>query len=164
MVTARSAGLLIHRVRDGGVEILLAHPGGPYWSGKDEHAWSIPKGEYEDGDDPRVAAYREFAEELGGPPPPGAAIELGELRQPGGKLVRVWAVAGDFDAAAARSNTFEMEWPPRSGTLRRFPEVDRAEWFNLEAARRKLHKGQVPFVDRLVAALGVHRDGEPGGT
>jgi len=162
MAPVRSAGLLVHRAGSGGVEILLVHPGGPFWAGKDEHAWSIPKGEYEAGDDPRDAAFREFEEELGGPPPSGTAVDLGELKQPGGKLVRIWAVAGDFDAAAARSNTFDMEWPPRSGVVRRFPEVDRAEWFDLDKARRKLHKGQVPFVDRLLAALGGQNHVELG--
>lgn len=163
MAPVRSGGLLVHRAGSGGVEILLVHPGGPFWAGKDEHAWSIPKGEYEAGDDPRKAAFREFEEELGGPPPSGTAVDLGELKQPGGKLVRIWAMAGDFDAATARSNTFEMEWPPRSGVFRRFPEVDRAEWFDLDTARRKLHKGQVPFVERLLAALGGQNDVELGG-
>jgi predicted NUDIX family NTP pyrophosphohydrolase len=125
--------------------------GGPFWMKKDEGAWSIPKGEYEPGDDPLIAAQREFEEELGSPPPLATYRPLGSIRQKGGKLVTVWAVEGDFDASAAVSNTFEIEWPPRSGLLKSFPEVDRADWFTLDVARTKLVKGQIPFLDRLVA-------------
>jgi len=125
--------------------------GGPFWMKKDEGAWSIPKGEYEPGDDPLIAAQREFEEELGSPPPLATYRPLGSIRQQGGKLVTVWAVEGDFDASAAVSNTFEIEWPPGSELLKSFPEVDRADWFTLDVARTKLVKGQIPFLDRLVA-------------
>lgn len=150
-----SAGLLLYRrdVAHGALEVLLVHPGGPFWAKKDEHAWSIPKGEYEPEEDALAAARREFAEELGVEAPLGATVLLGELRQSGGKRVTAWAVEGDLDASAAVSNSFEMEWPPRSGRQQSFPEVDRAEWFDLDEARTKLHKGQVPFVDLLLAAL-----------
>jgi predicted NUDIX family NTP pyrophosphohydrolase len=150
-----SAGLLLHR-RDGtsgAIEVLLVHPGGPFWAKKDEHAWSIPKGEYEPDEDALAAAHREFAEELGVEAPAGPAVSLGELRQSGGKRVSAWAIEGDLDVSTAVSNTFEMEWPPRSGRLQSFPEVDRAEWFTLDDARTKLHQGQVPFVDALLAQL-----------
>lgn len=150
-----SAGLLLFRRdgADGTVEVLLVHPGGPFWAKKDDAAWSVPKGEYGPDEDALVAARREFAEELGSAAPDGPVLPLGELRQSGGKRVTVWAVEADFDAATARSNTFEMEWPPRSGVLQSFPEVDRAEWFTLDLARSKLHKGQRPFVDLLLEAL-----------
>jgi len=131
--------------------VLLAHMGGPFWVKKDEGAWSIPKGEYQPGDDPLIAARREFAEELGSPPPQATYRPLGSIRQRGGKLVTVWAVEGDFDASAAVSNTFEIEWPPGSELLKSFPEVDRAGWFTVDVARTKLVKGQVPFLDHLVA-------------
>lgn len=147
----RSAGLLLYRRRRGAVEVLLVHPGGPYWAKKDEGAWSVPKGEYEEGDDPLDHAIREFGEELGTDPPDASgALFLGELRQPGGKLVSAWALEGDLDVAAVASNTFTMEWPPRSGRTAEFPEVDRAEWFDPDTARRKLLRGQVTFVDRLM--------------
>jgi predicted NUDIX family NTP pyrophosphohydrolase len=153
---ARSAGLLLYRtIAAGAIEVLLAHPGGPFWAGKDEGAWSVPKGEYGPGDDPLTAAYREFREETGFEAPVGAAVSLGELKQPGGKRVTVWALEGDLDVAHARSNTFELEWPPRSGTVRAFPEVDRVEWAGVSRARTKLLKGQVPFLDRLLDALGT---------
>jgi predicted NUDIX family NTP pyrophosphohydrolase len=144
-----SAGLLLHRDGADGPEVLIAHMGGPFWARKDDGGWSIPKGEYDDGDDPLAAAEREFAEELGAPAPPGARVDLGEVRQSSGKRVRVWAVRGDFDATGITSNTFEIEWPPRSGRMQAFPEVDRAAWFGLDEARRKLVRGQVAFLDRL---------------
>ena len=125
--------------------------GGPFWVKKDEGAWSIPKGEYEPGDDPLIAAQREFEEELGSAPPQSTYRPLGSIRAQGGKIVTVWAVEGDFDASAAVSNTFEIEWPPGSGLLKSFPEVDRADWFTLDVARLKLVKAQIPFLDRLVA-------------
>ncbi len=147
----QSAGLLPYRFGAARVlEVLVVHPGGPFWANKDDGAWSIAKGEYELGEDPRHAADREFAEELGLEPPEGPRIDLGELRQPSGKRVRVWAVEGDFDVDAIVSNEFELEWPPRSGETRSFPEVDRAAWTSAAAARRKLSKGQAGFVDRLV--------------
>lgn len=146
----RSAGILLWRSRDGAREVLLVHPGGPFWAKKDLGAWSIPKGEHDEDEDPRACAVREFAEELGSQLPAGAALEdLGEVRQRGGKVVRAWAAQGDVDATAVASNTFEIEWPPRSGRMAEFPEVDRAEWFALDEARRRILPAQAPFLDRL---------------
>jgi predicted NUDIX family NTP pyrophosphohydrolase len=144
-----SAGLLIHRRVDAGVEVFLVHPGGPFWKNKDAGAWSLPKGEYADGEDALAAAQREFAEETGLPLPAGEFVPLGEVRQAAGKVVTAWAVAGDFDAASIVSNKFSMEWPPRSGRMQEFPEVDRAGWFALEAAREKLLAAQCELLDRL---------------
>src|SRR5215212_11434827 len=144
-----SAGLLLYRVRDGRLEVLIAHMGGPFWQNKDDRGWSIIKGECEQHEDPFVAACREFAEETGKAPPDGPAIDLGEVRQPSGKRIRAWAIEGDFDPAVVRSNTFTLEWPPRSGTRREFPEIDRAAWFDTASARGKLVKGQVPFIEAL---------------
>lgn len=153
-MVARSAGLLLYRVsEDGVVEVLLAHPGGPFWARKDAGAWSIPKGEYERSDDALAAARREFREEIGLDPPAGEPVPLGEHRQPSGKRVTAWALAGDLDVTDAASNTFEIEWPRGSGTMREFPEVDRAEWMPVEQARGKLLKGQVVFLDALVELL-----------
>jgi predicted NUDIX family NTP pyrophosphohydrolase len=151
----RSGGLLLYRwSAQGETEVLLVHPGGPYWARRDDGAWSLPKGEYEGNEDPLEAAIREFREELGvAPPDVHSPAFLGELRQASGKLVRAWALEGSFDVEAVRSNTFAIEWPPRSGAMREFPEVDRAAWFGLEAARRKLVAGQVGFVDRLSKQL-----------
>ena len=146
-----SAGLLLYRARDGVVEVLIAHPGGPFWARKDDGAWSIPKGEYTDGEDPWAAAQREFFEELALTVPPGPRIDFGSLKQPSGKVVTAFAVEGDLDVAEARSNTFEMEWPRGSGKMREFPEVDRVGWFAVAQARTKLLKGQLPFLDRLMA-------------
>lgn len=146
-----SAGVLIYRVRSGVIEVLIAHPGGPFWARKDDGAWSIPKGEYSDGDDPWSVAQREFAEELGLPVPDGPRIDFGAVRQPSGKVVTAFAVRGDLDVTDAHSNTFEMEWPRGSGTLREFPEVDRVGWFPVAQARTKLLKGQRVFLDRLLA-------------
>jgi predicted NUDIX family NTP pyrophosphohydrolase len=161
---ARSAGLLLYRTTaEGAVEVLIAHPGGPFWAGKDEGAWSVPKGEYDPGDDPLTVAFRELREETGFDAPASAAISLGELKQPGGKRVTVWALEGDLDVAHATSNTFELEWPPRSGELREFPEVDRVEWAGVGRARTKLLKGQVPFLDRLLDALGAAGPTGPDG-
>ena len=129
--------------------------GGPFWVNKDDGAWSIPKGEYDPGEDPFSAARREFEEELGSPPPLAVYRALGSITVPSGKLVTVWAVEGDFDVSAAISNTFEIEWPPRSGRLTSFPEVDRVDWFTLEVARTKLVRGQQAFLDRLVADPGA---------
>ena len=149
-----SAGLLVYRRGDDGLEVLLVHPGGPYWAKKDDGAWSIPKGEYEPDEDPLQVALREFEEETGkAPPDPASAVSLGELRQPSGKVVSAWAVEGDVDVAEVHSNTFEMEWPPRSGRTQEFPEVDRAGWFGPEAARRKLLRGQLGFIERLLELL-----------
>lgn len=150
-----SAGLLLYRRgAGGGVEVLLVHPGGPFWARKDAGAWSIPKGEYADGDDAAARAEQEFAEELGRAAPAGARTDLGEVRQAGGKRVRAWAVHGDFDADTAVSNVFDMRWPPGSDDIRTFPEVDRAAWFSLPEARRKLVAGQRPLLDRLEDELG----------
>jgi predicted NUDIX family NTP pyrophosphohydrolase len=150
----RSAGLLLYRRRDGAVELLLVHPGGPLWARRDAGAWSIPKGEVGQGEDPRAVALREFEEETGHPPPRGELVALGEIRQRGGKLVSAWAAAGDLDPAAITSNTFTLEWPPRSGNRREFPEIDRAGWFDPATAREKLLAAQAELVDRLLAALG----------
>jgi predicted NUDIX family NTP pyrophosphohydrolase len=150
MAAKRSAGILLHRrAGDGGREVLLVHPGGPFWAKKDLGAWSIPKGEYDDGEDPRDAARREFLEELGSPAADGDLVDLGEVRQRGGKVVTAWALEGDIDADAIASNTFTMEWPPRSGTMREFPEVDRAGWFGLDEARERILPAQAPLLDRL---------------
>ncbi|MGH2894160.1 MAG: NUDIX domain-containing protein [Solirubrobacteraceae bacterium] len=149
----RSAGLLLYRGAAGAREVLLVHPGGPVWARRDDGAWSIPKGEYEDDEEPLTAARREFEEELGSSPPsspPGQdPIDLGEVRQKSGKLVRAWAIAGDLDADHITSNTFTMEWPPRSGHMAEFPEVDRAQWFGIREARAKLNAAQVALLDRL---------------
>lgn len=147
-----SAGLLLYRRRPQ-LEVLIGHMGGPFWARKDAAAWSIPKGEYEPGEDALAAARREFTEELGSPPPPGDTLDLGAVRQSGGKVVTVWATEGDFDAATAVSNTFELEWPRGSGRLQSFPEIDRAAWFAIDVARDKLVRGQLAFLDRLGAAL-----------
>ena len=148
----QSAGLLMYRRRGGGIEVLLVHPGGPFWAKKDQGAWSIPKGEYEPGEDPLAAARREFTEETG-IVPEGAFVALAPLRQRSGKIVRAFAVEGDLDPQAIRSNTFVMEWPPRSGRLQEFPEVDRAAWFSLEEAKQKLLAAQVALIEELANLL-----------
>ena len=147
-----SAGLLLYR-RAPGLEVLIGHMGGPFWARKDEAAWSVPKGEYEAGEEPFAVALREFEEELGVELPPGQLAELGSVKQKGGKVVTAWAAEGDLDAAAAHSNTFALEWPPRSGRIQEFPEIDRAAWMPVHHARTKLVRGQVPLLDRLLAAL-----------
>jgi predicted NUDIX family NTP pyrophosphohydrolase len=149
-VEVLSAGLLVFRP---GPELLLGHMGGPFWARKDDAAWSIPKGEHGPDEDPHDAARREFAEELGSPPPEGPLLDLGSVKQRGGKVVSVFALAGDFDTEHIESNHFTIEWPPRSGRISSFPEIDRAAWFDPDTARRKLVRGQVDFVDRLLAAL-----------
>jgi predicted NUDIX family NTP pyrophosphohydrolase len=146
----RSAGILLYRTRDGELEVLLVHPGGPFWARKDAGAWSIPKGEYGADEDPRACALREFEEETGTALPTGELIELGDIRQKGGKVVTAWAAEGDLDADAVRSNTFTMEWPPRSGRTAEFPEIDRAGWFDVETAREKLLPAQTELLDRLL--------------
>ena len=150
-----SAGLIVFRERDGVLEVLLGHLGGPYWARKDEGAWSIPKGEVDPGEDARAAALREFREELGHDPPGGSLLELGEVRQHAGKIVVAFAVEGDFDPAQIDPGTFELEWPPRSGRLQAFPEIDRAAWFDLPTAARTLLRGQVALLERLAGARGV---------
>ncbi len=152
----RSAGLLLFRRTGEGLEVLLVHPGGPFWATRDLGAWSIPKGECGDGEDPRTAAWREFEEELGSPPPDGEEpLDLGEVRQKAGKIVRAWALAGELDPEEITSNTFTMEWPPRSGRSREFPEVDRAGWFALAEARERINPAQVALLDRLGEAVGA---------
>ncbi len=136
-----------------GLEVLLAHPGGPFWARKDAGVWSIPKGEYQEGEEALAVARREFEEELGAAPPPNGYSSLGEVRQPSRKLITAFAVKGDFDPARLRSNHFEMEWPPKSGKRQSFPEVDRAAWFAVEEAREKILPGQAPFIERLLALL-----------
>jgi predicted NUDIX family NTP pyrophosphohydrolase len=150
----RSAGILLHRRVGDALEVLLVHPGGPAWSKRDAGAWSIPKGEIAEDEDPLAAALREFEEELGTAPPTGGADDLGEIRQRSGKRVRAWALAGDLDASRIVSNTFTFEWPPRSGRMIEIPEVDRAEWFGIETARERINSGQVPLLDRLEELLG----------
>lgn len=149
----RSAAILLYRVAEGGVEVLIAHPGGPFWARKDDGAWSIPKGEYHDGEDPWRAAQREFTEEVGLGPPEGPRVDLGEMRQSGGKIVTGYAVRGDLDISDAHSNTFAVQWPPGSRRVREFPEVDRVAWVPVATARVKLVAGQRAFLDRLLAHL-----------
>jgi len=152
-VAVLSAGLLLFRPGPDGVEVLLGHMGGPFWAGKDDGAWSIPKGEHEPDEDARRAAVREFTEELGSPPPDGELHGLGTVAQRNGrKQITVFALAADFDAEDIHPGTFDLEWPPRSGTMRSFPEIDRAGWFDADTARRKLVPAQAEFVDRLLAA------------
>jgi predicted NUDIX family NTP pyrophosphohydrolase len=148
----RSAGILLYRRVGSEVEVLLVHPGGPFWARKDEGAWSIPKGEYLPGEDPLAAARREFAEETGASPE-GTFMALGSFRQSAAKTVEVWALEGEFDPSALISNTFTMEWPPRSGQVRQFPEVDRAQWFTPVEAARRIIKGQAPVLASLLAQL-----------
>jgi predicted NUDIX family NTP pyrophosphohydrolase len=156
-----SAALLLYRVTDVGVEVLIGHPGGPFWARKDEGAWSIPKGEYVDGEDPWSAAQREFLEEVGKEPPAGPRIDFAPLRQPSGKVITAFAVRGDLDLEGAVSNTFTLEWPKGSGNIREYPEIDRVGWFSVAEATTKLVTGQRPLLDRLTAAL---EGGEPGGS
>ena len=150
-----SAGILLFRSSGDGLEVLLVHPGGPYWAKKDEGAWSIPKGEIDDGEEPVACALRELGEELGSNLglTEGDLTDLGSIRQKGGKTVLCWAAEGEFDPAELRSETFAMEWPPRSGAEHEFPEVDRAEWFGLDKAREKINPAQAELLDRLAAQL-----------
>jgi predicted NUDIX family NTP pyrophosphohydrolase len=145
--------VLLYRRAADGVEVLIGHMGGPFWAKKDDGAWSLPKGEHGPDEEPIAVARREFEEELGSPVPPSELVPLGEHRVTSGKVLTVWAGEGDLDATACRSNTFEIEWPPRSGRMQEFPEIDRAAWFGLDEARTKLVKGQVPFLDRLAERL-----------
>jgi predicted NUDIX family NTP pyrophosphohydrolase len=150
-VPKRSAGIVLYRRVDGDTEVLLVHPGGPFFTTRWWGCWSIPKGEYAPGEDPAAVAAREFTEELGHPAPAEPWVDLGEITQAGGKVVRAYAVAGDLDASDTHSNTFTMEWPPRSGTFGEFEEVDRAQWFTLEEARRRMVPAQAALLDRLPA-------------
>lgn len=147
-----SAGILMFRTRDAGLQVFLVHPGGPFWRNKDAGAWSIPKGEYTEGEDPLDAAKREFREETGFDAQ-GEFLPLGQIKQPSSKMITAFAVEGDCSPAAIRSNTFSIEWPPKSRRQQEFPEVDRAEWFSLEEARERIVKGQAGFLDRLVAKI-----------
>ena len=149
----KSAGLLMYRVDQTGVEVLLAHPGGPFWRNKDEGAWTIPKGEFADDEDPLAAARREFEEELGAASPLGDYIQLKPIKQKNGKIVHAWAIKGDFDPAMLTSNSFAMEWPPKSGRMQSFPEVDRAQWFTPELAKTKMLTGQGALIDELLLRL-----------
>jgi len=147
-----SAGLMMYRRREGEVEVFLVHPGGPFWARKDLGAWSIPKGEYGEGEEPLTAAQREFEEETGFLTR-GDFLELGAVKQAGGKVVSAWAFEGDCDPGELKSNVFEMEWPPRSGRVAEFPEVDRAGWFSIAEARERILKSQAPLLDALVQRL-----------
>jgi predicted NUDIX family NTP pyrophosphohydrolase len=155
MAAKHSAGILLFRRTGEETEFLLVHPGGPFWAKKDAGAWSIPKGQIEDEEDPRACAIRELEEELGKAPELDLEqlVELGAIKQKAGKVVEAWAAEADFDPASLASNNFEMEWPPRSGTQQEFPEVDRAEWFDLETAREKILPAQAEFLDRLLERL-----------
>jgi len=155
MAAKRSAGILLFRRNGGEIEFLLVHPGGPFWAKKDAGAWSIPKGQIEEDEEPRACAVRELGEELGKAPEldPERLIELGSIRQKAGKVVEAWAAEADFDPAALAGNTFAMEWPPRSGKQQEFPEVDRAGWFDLESAKAKILQAQAEFLDRLLKRL-----------
>lgn len=148
-----SAGLLLYRFADGELEVLIGHPGGPFWARKDDGAWSIPKGEYTEDEDAWTVAQREFCEELGKRAPEGPRIDLEPVKQPSGKVITAFAVRGDLDLEGTVSNTFELEWPKGSGKVRNFPEIDRVGWFPVAQARSKLLKGQRPLLDRLVLAL-----------
>lgn len=156
MATKRSAGILLYRFNGAGPEFLLVHPGGPFWAKRDEGAWSIPKGEIEPGEETRACALRELGEELGPAPQltPEDLVDIGSVRQRSGKVVEAWAAEGEFDPEALESISFAMEWPPRSGKEREFPEVDRADWFDAERARTKILPAQAPFIDRLLEHLG----------
>ena len=149
-----SAGMLLWRKRKGRLEVLLGHPGGPYFAGKDADHWTVLKGEVEPSEDLVDVARREFAEETGHQPPDGPMIELGDIRQKSGKLVLAWAVEGDLDPKTTVSNSFEMEWPPGSGRVKEFPEIDRVAWFDLQAARVRIKAAQAPFLDRLEGTVG----------
>ena len=151
-----SAGILMYRRREGKLQVFLGHPGGPFWAKKDAGAWSIPKGEIDEGEDPLAAAKREFAEETG-LRPDGELVALAPIRQKGGKVVLAWAIEGDCDARAIKSNVFSMEWPPRSGKMAEFPEIDCAEWFSLDEARRRINPGQLPLIDELQEISGDRR-------
>ncbi|SDU88567.1 NUDIX domain-containing protein [Jiangella alkaliphila] len=153
MAGKQSAGILLHRAGPDGVEVLLGHMGGPFWAKKDAGAWSLPKGEYDDTETPEAAARREFTEELGLPVPAGELVELGTVKQSGGKTVTAWALRGDLDPGAVVPGTFELEWPPRSGHTQEFPEVDRVAWFPLDVAREKIVKAQAAFLDRLAGLV-----------
>jgi predicted NUDIX family NTP pyrophosphohydrolase len=154
MTVRQSAGILLFRGTGAKTEVLLAHMGGPLWARRDEGAWSLPKGEYGPDEEPLAAARREFTEELGLPVPPGEPVELGAVKQKGGKVVTAWALEGDLDPGGVVPGTFEMEWPPKSGRTREFPEIDRVAWFDVPTAREKIVAGQRPLLDRLTELRG----------
>lgn len=153
MAAKQSAGLLVYRVVPHGFEVLLVHPGGPFWAKKDDGAWFIPKGEIEPGEEPWGTAQREFREELGMSAPAGEALVLGTVKNKGGKLIHAWALAGDLDLSGFVSSCFDLEWPPRSGKMRSFPEVDRAQYFAVDQAVRKMHPAELPLLERLLRQL-----------
>lgn len=152
-MSVRSAGILLYHFNEGKLLVMLVHPGGPFWAKKDDGAWSIPKGIYEEGENPLNAAKREFQEETG-QEMDGEFIDLGEVKQPSRKIVHAWALEHDFDTSKIISNTFSLEWPPKSGITREYPEVDKGQWFDVRAAREKILKGQSEFLDRLVEKIG----------
>ena len=156
----RSAGILMYRRSSRGIELLLAHPGGPFWASKDQGAWSIPKGEYDDSEDALSAAKREFAEELGSALPARPFLDLGAIKQPSRKVITAFAVEGDFDPATLVSNRFELEWPPKSGRKQSFAEINSVQWFSASEAREKIQPGQAEFIDRLLEYLGHSSGGQ----
>jgi len=157
MTKKQSAGIILFKIKGDNLQVFLVHPGGPFWTKKDEGAWSIPKGECVEYEDPLAAARREFEEETGAEPPSGEAIALDAVRQPSGKIVHAWAMRGEFDPSQLKSNTFSMEWPPGSRRQSEFPEVDQAEWFGWEKALSKIQSGQRPILDQLRRALEAGR-------
>lgn len=156
MAKKQSAGLLLYRQKDGRLEVLIAHPGGPFFAKRDDGFWTIPKGLYEENEEPFVAAKREFEEEIGSPAPSGRYIELGEVKRKDGKIIQAWAAEGQVNEDEVKSNTFEMEWPPKSGKKQEFPEIDRAVWFSLESAAQKLQDAQIEFLKRLAGHLKIN--------
>lgn len=157
----QSAGIVLYRKRDGIIEVLVGHAGGPFWARKDAGAWSIPKGEFEADEEPITAARREFEEELGIPAPEGELLELGSIKRKDGKTIYAWALEGDAEAEKLTSNTFDLEWPPKSGQIQKFPEFDRAAWLPITKAGPKLHKGQSEFLERLAEKLGIDMSAPP---
>lgn len=153
-----SAGILLYRRKGNDIEVLLGHPGGPFWKNKDKGAWSVPKGEYDADEDPLAAACREFQEETGQAVPDGERLALGDMKRKDGKVITVWAIEGQIDEIHIMSNSFEVEWPPKSGRLQAFPEIDRAVWFPLAAAPAKMHQGQAVFIERLAERLNIPLD------
>jgi len=160
MAKKQSAGILLYRTKNSQFEVLIAHPGGPFFAKKDSGFWSIPKGLYDDNEEPFEAAKREFKEEIGSSAPDGEYIDLGEIKRKDGKAIKAWAVEGDIDESSVKSNTFEMEWPPRSGQKQEFPEIDRAVWFSLETATQKLQIAQVEFLKKLAEYLKINFSGD----